>query len=107
MRAKIMSIEAFEQLVMKHKKLPSYSAPMQAIASLVNKKFGKKTSERSDGKTKQQRTDAAKKAWLTRQRNAKGEKPKEAPKPKPYDGKRTIKDVMQSYYDQRKEKVIL
>ena len=69
MRDKIMSIEAFEQLVMKHKKLPSYSAPMQAIASIVKKKFGhKKTSERSDGKSPEQRSDAAKKAWLTRQR---------------------------------------
>ena len=55
MRGKIMSIESFEQLVMKHKKLPSYSKRYQALASL--KKNFAKASGTSDG---------AIKAWKTR-----------------------------------------
>ena len=55
MRGKIMSIESFEQLIMKHKELPSYSKRYQALASL-KKKFAK-ASGTSDG---------AIKAWRTR-----------------------------------------
>ncbi len=55
MRGKIMSIESFEQLIMKHKELPSYSKRYQALASL-KKKFAK-ASGTSDG---------AVKAWRTR-----------------------------------------
>ena len=55
MRGKIMSIESFEQLIMKHKELPSYSKRYQALASL--KKNFAKASGTSDG---------ADKAWRTR-----------------------------------------
>jgi len=65
MRNKIMSIEAFEQLVMRHKKLPSYSAPMQAIASLVNNKFAKKKTAETP-LTPDQASDRTKKAWKKR-----------------------------------------